>query len=169
MDTLAEIYNRFPFSTHPLPTPPERDSVQLIETLERALHEVATLQEYVSPLVGFAQQALNDFRRVHASGRLSAISAYVAYKLGITHEQLMSKSRTQRTAFCRQVAMYICRSVSGASFPAIGEHFHRDHSSVIHAVRLIDKRINNDPTFRWTLQRIEADLGHIAPPVAAAA
>jgi chromosomal replication initiation ATPase DnaA len=55
--------------------------------------------------------------------------------------QVMSKSKTQRVANVRQLAMYFCRELRpDASFPRIGEVFNRDHSTVIHAFRLISRR-----------------------------
>ena len=168
MDRLLED-SRFSFSAHPLSKHPQPSPAELIESLERALRGVVTLPGYISPVVAFAQQALADVQRLNAASRLASISAYVAYKLGISHEQLMSKARTQHVAFCRQVAMYVCRSVSGASFPAIGEHFNRDHSTAIHAFNLIDKRVNSDPGFRRVIDRIKTDLGHLTPIAAVAA
>jgi len=35
---------------------------------------------------------------------------------------LKSKKRTQRIAFSRQVAMYLCRKMTDSPFPTIGEH-----------------------------------------------
>ena len=56
----------------------------------------------------------------------------------------------------RQVAMYLCRRYTQASFPAIGDRFGgRDHSTVIHATQVVDQRIKDDPTFRATVERLE--------------
>jgi hypothetical protein len=56
---------------------------------------------------------------------------------GIPREDLISPSRTQRLARIRQLAMWRCRQ-AGVSFPEIGRHFGRDHSTVLHAVRKIE-------------------------------
>ncbi len=45
-----------------------------------------------------------------------------------------------------------------SSFPAIGEHFGRDHSTVIHAYNLIARRISNDSAFRMSIEKIEREL-----------
>ncbi len=39
--------------------------------------------------------------------------------------------------------MYLCRKLTDNSFPTIGEHFGRDHSTVIHAYNLIARRVSN--------------------------
>ncbi len=71
---------------------------------------------------------------------------------------LKSKKRTQHIAFCRQVAMYLCRKLTDSSFPNIGTHFARDHSTVIHAHNLISRRVTNDSAFRLSIDKIERAL-----------
>lgn len=53
------------------------------------------------------------------------------YRIGPADLKLTK--RTQRVPFCRQVATYLCRKMTGSSLPTIGEHFARHHSTVIHA------------------------------------
>jgi chromosomal replication initiator protein len=54
--------------------------------------------------------------------------------------------------------MYLCRKMTESSFPTIGEHFSRDHSTVIHAYNLILRRISNDNAFRFSIEKIEREL-----------
>lgn len=168
MDRLPED-TLSPASTHLFSKKLRPDLDELVNALERALRNVAALPHYVSPVVTLAHHTLAAFERVHASGRLATISTYVACNLGVSHEQLMSRARHQRIAFCRQVAVYVCRSVSGASFPALGAHFHRNHSTIHHAFKLIDKRVRTDVAFRREIEKIQRDLSHINGTMAAAA
>jgi chromosomal replication initiator protein len=72
---------------------------------------------------------------------------------------LKSKRRTKNVALPRQLAMYLCRKHTSTSFPAIGYMFGgRDHSTVIHASKTIEKKIKDDPSMRATLERIEKNL-----------
>jgi chromosomal replication initiator protein len=71
---------------------------------------------------------------------------------------LMSRRRTQHLALCRQVAMYLCRELTDDSFPAIGERFGRDHSTVIHAHNLIAHRVTDDSPFRDLLDKLGRHL-----------
>ena len=57
--------------------------------------------------------------------------------------------------------MYLCRKITSNSFPSIGEHFGRDHSTVIHAVNLIERRVNNDAAFRLLIEKIERGFKHV--------
>jgi chromosomal replication initiator protein len=54
--------------------------------------------------------------------------------------------------------MYLCRKMTDSSFPTIGDHFGRDHSTVIHAYNLILRRISNDSAFRFSIDKIEREL-----------
>src|SRR5215469_2801017 len=119
MDRLHD-HTVFPYSAHPSGGTSASPSQQLIETLARALRDVAALPPSVSPVVAFAQRALADFERLQSTDRLTAISDHVARLLGVTYERLSSKSRTQHLAYCRHVTMYVCRSLTGASYTALG-------------------------------------------------
>ncbi len=50
--------------------------------------------------------------------------------------------------------MYLCRRYTNASFPVIGDRFGgRDHSTVIHAAQVIERRLREDPNFRATVEQ----------------
>ncbi|HKD66593.1 MAG TPA: chromosomal replication initiator protein DnaA [Candidatus Binataceae bacterium] len=89
---------------------------------------------------------------------IETIQQRVSEAFHIRLADLKSKSRTQRVAFCRQVAMYLCRNLTDSSFPVIGAGFGRDHSTVIHAYNLIARRVNKDAAFGGLIQKIEKQL-----------
>jgi chromosomal replication initiator protein len=132
-----------------------------VRELEGCLTRLAALASVTrSPItIEFARQALRDLIRTYESKPdIEAIQRVVADCFHIRLVDLKSKKRTQRVAFCRQVAMYLCRKITSNSFPSIGEHFGRDHSTVIHAFNLIERRVNNDSAFRFSIERIERGL-----------
>ncbi|HSR58935.1 MAG TPA: chromosomal replication initiator protein DnaA, partial [Candidatus Binataceae bacterium] len=107
----------------------------------------------------FARQALHDLiRNQEAKPDVEAIQHTVSDFFHIRLTDLKSKKRTQHIAFCRQVAMYLCRKLTDCSFPTIGEHFGRDHSTVIHAYNLIARRVSSDSAFRMSIEKIEREL-----------
>ncbi len=72
---------------------------------------------------------------------------------------LKSKRRTKNIAVARQVAMYLCRKYTATSFPAIGAEFGgRDHSTVIHASKTIERKATTDPEIKATVERLERQL-----------
>jgi len=54
--------------------------------------------------------------------------------------------------------MYLSRKLTDSSYPVIGEHFGRDHSTVIHAYNLIARRVSNDSAFGRSIEKIEHEL-----------
>jgi chromosomal replication initiator protein len=91
---------------------------------------------------------------------IEAIQKTIADFFHMRLADLKSEKRTQHIAFCRQVAMSLCRKMTDSSFPAIGEAFGRDHSTLIHAHNLIARRIVNDSAFRFSIEKIERELSH---------
>ncbi len=107
----------------------------------------------------FARHALHDLiRRQEQKPDVEAIQRTVSDSFHVRLADLKSKKRTQHIAFCRQVAMYLCRKLTDSSFPCIGEAFGRDHSTVIHAYNLIARRMSNDSAFRMSIEKIEREL-----------
>jgi len=83
------------------------------------------------------------------------ICDYYNIKIG----ELKAKRRTKNIALPRQVAMYLCRKYTATSFPSIGFKFGgRDHSTVIHASKTIEKRIKDDPLMQTTIEKLEKNL-----------
>jgi chromosomal replication initiator protein len=135
-----------------------------VRELEGCLTRLAALASMnSSPMtIDFARQALRDLIRTHETKPdIEAIQRTVADFFHIRLADLKSKRRTQHIAFCRQVAMYLCRKITDSSFPTIGESFSRDHSTVIHAFNLILRRVTNDSAFRFAIEKIERELKNV--------
>ncbi len=133
-----------------------------VRELEGCLTRLAALASLNKSEISleFAIQALHDLVRStqEVTPGVEAIQRAVADFFHIRLADLKSKRRTQHIAFCRQVAMYLCRKLTQSSFPTIGEHFGRDHSTVIHAYNLIARRVSNDSAFRMSIEKIEREL-----------
>ncbi len=87
------------------------------------------------------------------------IQKTVAERYNVGLSDLLGKRRTQNIAFARHVAMYFCRRLTARSFPEIGAIFGgRDHSTVIHANRVITERAKSDESLRLDLGALEKKL-----------
>ena len=94
-------------------------------------------------------------REVTVEGIQKTICDYFNLKLG----DLKAKRRTKNIALPRQVAMYLARKHTATSFPAIGSKFGgRDHSTVIHAAKTIEKKLKEDPQMQATIDKLEKSL-----------
>jgi chromosomal replication initiator protein len=59
----------------------------------------------------------------------------------ISHDDLISKKRSQGISYPRQLAMYLSISMTGASLPDIGKAFGgKDHTTVMYACNQIEKK-----------------------------
>jgi chromosomal replication initiator protein len=108
--------------------------------------------------IEFAREVLQNVLRERAERAITieSIQKTVCDFFHIRPTELRSKKRTRTVALPRQVAMYLCRRYTDASFPVIGDRFGgRDHSTVIHAAHVIERRLREDPTFRATVERLE--------------
>jgi chromosomal replication initiator protein len=54
--------------------------------------------------------------------------------------------------------MYLCRTLTQQSLPAIGNAFGRTHATVLHACRTISDKMKRDEHFRQTLSVIRQRL-----------
>jgi chromosomal replication initiator protein len=54
--------------------------------------------------------------------------------------------------------MYLCRTMTNYSLPAIGDAFARNHATVMHACKLITSCIQKDAEFRHTLSILDQKL-----------
>ncbi len=92
---------------------------------------------------------------------IEAIQKAVCEYFSISHAELIGKRRDQKVVKPRQVAMFLCKELTGASYPEIGAAFgNRDHTTVMHSCRKIDANIE-DPYFRTSLENIRSKLSGI--------
>jgi chromosomal replication initiator protein len=83
----------------------------------------------------------------------------VAHEFGLTVDALLSPSRAAPVARARQLAMYLTRKLTDLSLPAIAADFNRrDHTTVLHAIRTVERRALEDAALARTLERIDGDL-----------
>jgi len=84
------------------------------------------------------------------------ISALVAEEFGLTFMDLTKQTRTRRISRPRQAAMYVVRKLRpDMSYPMIGRLFGgRDHTTIIHGIRVVQERIESDPAYRAKIGRV---------------
>lgn len=79
------------------------------------------------------------------------------YNLKIS--DLKSNKKLKVYTLPRQIAMYLCRNLTKASFPEIGNKFGgKDHSTVIHACHQIEKKIKQDLEIKNIIETLKSDL-----------
>ncbi len=87
------------------------------------------------------------------------IQRKVAEHFGVRLADMTSKRRPANIAFPRQVAMYLSRERTPMSLTDIGDAFGgKDHGTVIHAVKLVKKRIEQDEKTRNVVRMLDSQL-----------
>jgi chromosomal replication initiator protein len=90
---------------------------------------------------------------------IEQIQRRVAEHYDVRVADMTSKRRPASIAFPRQVAMYLARELTKASLNEIGEAFGgRDHGTVLHACKLIKKRMVEQDNVRQTISFIDSSL-----------
>ena len=78
---------------------------------------------------------------------------------GITREMMLSKNRSSDIARPRQIVMYLCKNMTNLSLDSIGAHLGgRDHATVIHGVKSMAERYNNNEETRNTIDTIRKKI-----------
>ncbi len=119
-----------------------------IRELEGALIRVVAYCRFFSkPLSAeVAKEVLKDMvREVAARVTAELIQVRVAEHFQVPQEELRGLRRQRSVLYPRQVAMYLCRTLTDLSLPEIGRAFGgRDHSTVFHAVAKVAQEIAQD-------------------------
>jgi chromosomal replication initiator protein len=90
---------------------------------------------------------------------IEQIQRKVAEHFDVRLADMTSKRRPASIAFPRQVAMYLARELTKASLNEIGDAFGgRDHGTVLHACKLVKKRMNEQDNIRQTITFIDSAL-----------
>jgi chromosomal replication initiator protein len=107
-----------------------------------------------------ARRVLSDtLRTKRRSVSIDQIKKQVAEVFHVEVEMLSAKKKTQTIALARQVAMYLARTLTNTSLQATGDAFGgRDHSTVIHAEKLIRRLMAEDPELAEKIKTIIRNL-----------
>ena len=86
------------------------------------------------------------------------IKRLVAERLGADPDQIDGAGRAPGLVQARHVAIYLCRELTALSLPQIGARFGRDHSTILHAVRKIEREVAAGGETADTVNRLRSEL-----------
>ena len=76
----------------------------------------------------------------------------------IKKDDILSSSRKKEVVLARNSAMYLCRELTDLSFPAIGTHFNKDHSSILYSCNKMATLIIEDETISLNIEQIKEQI-----------
>ena len=99
--------------------------------------------------LGLAQETLRDLLpNSDKSVTLEMIQKFVADHYNIKLADIKAKNNSKAVVVPRQIAMYLTKTLTGASLPEIGKGFGgKHHSTVIHSIQKVDEQRRKDPVF----------------------
>jgi hypothetical protein len=90
---------------------------------------------------------------------IDEIKRAVADRFDVSIDDMTSDRRGWRVAHPRQVAIYLARHLTRHSLSVIGRHFGgRDHTTVGHAIRSVEKRCQQDADLRAVVDDLRTTL-----------
>ncbi len=129
-----------------------------VRDLEGALNTLVARAHFTGrPItIEFAQEALRDLLTVQERQlSIPNIQKLVADYHQLRVADLLHKRRTRQLARARQMAMALCKELTAHSLPEIGDAFGgRDHTTVLHACRLIGELRETDGKIREDWEKL---------------
>mgnify|MGYP004465509357 FL=1 len=122
----------------------------------------STIMGGASITLDLAIEALKDFisKGMSEKNDVHRIQKIVSEYFQISVEDIRSKKRSSNISFPRQIAMYLCRTMTSESFPKIGTEFGgKDHSTVMHSVEKIEKEIKVNKDLANIIEKLKKDIG----------
>lgn len=144
-----------------------------VRVLEGAMTRVLALSSMLrEPLsLSIVRRAL-DAEGAPAAGTrekptLEEIQDAVCSVYGVGREELLSPRRSPRIAHARQLAMYLARELTGLSLSEIARAFDRNHTTVLHAIRAVDDRLEPGSEAMAAVHKVCTSLGTVLPAAVA--
>ncbi len=102
------------------------------------------------------ESILQHYGSVRNQITMDEIIEIVAESFSTSSEYIVGKSRKREIVVARHAAMYLAKEFTHRSLKSIGLHFAgRDHSTVIHAVKAVQDRLETEASFRQKLEHAQ--------------
>lgn len=88
------------------------------------------------------------------AGVADAFVSAIACTFGVTVNMIHSRNGHRTVRRARMVAMWVIRKATAMSTNEIGDYFGRDHSTVIHALRVVDKALAEDQALKTIVTQV---------------
>lgn len=134
-----------------------------VRRMEGALTRVAGYAALVKGVLDVAsvERLLKDILQEEAHTRITIdkIQKIVIEHYHLRPSDMQSKRRPANIAFPRQIAMYLCRTLTHDSLSDIGETFGgRDHGTVIHACKAVENMMDQDESIKRSIEYLKSQL-----------
>lgn len=115
--------------------------------LLRTIPDLDMVKEVVVNIVGRHQELSTEM-----------IRDFIARQFKVTVDDMLSKSRKKTVAFPRQVTMYLARKLTSQPLADIGKAFNRDHSTVVHSIRVVTETMAANGSVRGQVDHLSKKI-----------
>lgn len=134
-----------------------------IRELEGALTRIISYSKITGRTLNLAlaEEALSTVIEKNGVVRITAksINEAVSKYYNIPIDDIKGKRKTQDIADARQIAMYLCRTLTDMSFVVIGKEYGgRHYTTVMHAVDMVEKNMKSDPSVQNAVDSMTKQL-----------
>ena len=110
--------------------------------------------------LSLAQDVLKNLYHDEHAVTIEIIQKSVSNFYQLKLADLKSRNNSKSVTMPRQVAMYLCKSLTNASLPQIGLSFGgKHHSTVIHSIRKVEERRKRDSDFNTLINNFMQSFG----------
>ena len=112
--------------------------------------DIPTIQDILSDIITIKAQEIT----------MENVLLKVCKYYNITPNQILAISRKKQFVFPRQVAMYLSNLlIPSMSLKDIASYYQRkDHTTAIHAIKMIEKKFNEDKSFRIEIEHLIKEI-----------
>lgn len=134
-----------------------------IRELEGALNKLLAFHnlEHTHITMDIAERELSNIITPDKPREITAqlIIEVVSEHFHISVDQMISKTRSSEIARPRQIAMYLCKTMTSASLDVIGQLLGgRDHSTIIHGIKKVTKDYEENDSTRTLIETIKKKI-----------
>jgi chromosomal replication initiation ATPase DnaA len=124
---------------------------------ERALMRRGRVRARRTQEIAEAMEALESL--APPPPQIITIIAAVEKYYGISHVEMMSRRNSEKVAYARRVAMYLCYVLTKRTYPEIARHFdNRDHTTVLDGVKKMKVLVCERPHLLAEIEDIKQRL-----------
>ncbi len=101
-----------------------------------SINEIPVNIETVKKIIGYNEKK----KMVTIDGVIDSTASF--YNVSV--DDIKSTNRIAKTAYARQIAIYLAKELTGESFPSIGECFNRKHTTIMYSHQKVKTDIATD-------------------------
>ena len=131
-----------------------------VRALEAALIQVIAYASLRGepPTPELAERLLARSQPAPATCGVAEIVDAAARRFNVSASDVLARGRRPSVARARKVAMYLVREMTDLSLPDIGRAFRRDHSTVLSAIRAVERELGTDPQVQLAVEDLREAL-----------